>query len=223
MSGAEIGLRHRYAVATNVMLRSWSARHGRNDFNDFTVMAEEYPHITALIPELVNGDKSSWDSLVNLFSPALTGKAYVLMRGSKLNRQLSPEDLVSTTFAKAWKSHAKMRGESTYQVAKWLLTIMLNSYRDLCRKNQLPEESKASWVIPADIAETPDDDVEALEEEVKLHAVIAELEEEDRDVLVLRFWHGMTHQQIADQKGRSKAAIVRQLQRVIPRLNKAMR
>lgn len=186
-------------------------------------MAEEYPHITALIPDLVNGDRSSWDSLVRLFSPALTGKAFVLLRGSKLNRQLSPEDLVNLTFTKAWNSHEKMRGESTYQVAKWLLTIMLNAFRDLCRKNRLPEESKASWVIPADIAEAPASDVEAMEEEVKLHAVIAELEEEDREVLVLRFWHGLTHQQIADQKGKSKAAIVRQLQRVIPRLNRAMR
>ena len=186
-------------------------------------MAQEYPHITTLIPDLVNGDQQSWDSLVKLFSPALTGKAVLLMRGSRLQRQLSPEDLVSITFAKAWKGHAGMRGQSTYQVAKWLLTIMLNTYRDSCRRNHLPEESKASWVVPEGVAATPSNEVEALEEEVKLHAKIAELAEEDREVIVLRFWHGLTHQQSADQKGKSKAAVVRQLQRIIPQLNRAMR
>lgn len=186
-------------------------------------MANEYPHITELIPNLRDGDRDSWDELVSLFRPALTGKAVALLRSSKLQRQLSPDDLVGITFAKAWNGHEAMRGQSTYQVAKWLLTIMLNAFRDACRKNRLPEESKASWVLPEDLTNAPTDEVEAVEEEVKLHAKIAELEPEDREVIVLRFWHNLTHQEIADRKGKSKAAIVRQLQRIIPRLNRAMR
>lgn len=186
-------------------------------------MAHEYPPITVLIPDLKDGDKASWDALVDLFSPALTGKAIRLMQGSKLQRQCAPEDLVNTTFAKAWDHHASMRGQSTFQVAKWLLTIMLNNYRDLCRKSRLPEESQNSWALPEDIAGAGENAVEAAEEEVKLHAKIAELDADDREVIVLKFWHQLTHQQIADRRGTSKATITRQVHRIIPELNKAMR
>lgn len=188
-------------------------------------MAYEYPPITVLIPDLRDGDKASWDALIHLFSPALIGKAATLLRGSKLQRQYAPEDLVNVTFAKAWDHHASMRGQSTFQVAKWLLTIMLNTYRDLCRRNRLPEESQKSWAVPSDIAHAAGDanEVEALEEEVKLHAKIAELDADDREVIVLKFWHQLTHQQIADRRGTSKASITRQVHRIIPQLNKAMR
>ena len=186
-------------------------------------MAHEYPPITVLIPNLKEGDRASWDALVRLFGPALTGKAIILLRSSKLRRQMAPEDLVNTTFTKAWDHHASMRGQSTYQVAKWLLTIMLNTYRDLCRRNQLPEESQNSWALPEDVAGLPGNEVEAAEEEIKLHAKIAELDAEEREVIVLKFWHQLTHQEIADRRGTSKASITRQVHRIIPKLNKAMR
>jgi RNA polymerase sigma factor (sigma-70 family) len=125
--------------------------------------------------------------------------------------------------AKAWTNHASMKGQSTFQVAKWLLTIMLNTYRDACRKNRLPEEWQDSWVSHPDLGAEPSNEVEAAEEEIKLHAKIAELDPDDREVILMRFWHNLTHQEIADRQGRSKAAVVRHLQRVIPSLNKAMR
>ncbi|MEM7314850.1 MAG: sigma-70 family RNA polymerase sigma factor, partial [Planctomycetota bacterium] len=157
-------------------------------------MAEHYPHITTLIPDLREGDRHTWDRLVALFQPALLAKATVLLKGSRLQRHLSAEDLVGVTMAKAWKNHATMMGQSTYQVAKWLLTIMLNTYRDACRKNRLPEEWQDSWVAPPDLATDPANRVEAAEEEIRLHAKIAELEPEDREVILLRFWHNLTHQ-----------------------------
>ena len=105
-------------------------------------MAQDFPPITTLIPDLKEGDETSWTSLVELFTPGLEGKAHVLLRNSKLNGKLAPEDLLSETFTKAWKHHRLIRGQSTFQVAKWLLTIMTNSFRDHYRKGGLPEESQ---------------------------------------------------------------------------------
>ena len=101
-------------------------------------MAEDFPPITTLIPDLKEGDENSWTSLVELFTPGLAGKAHVLLRSSKLSAKLTPDDLLSETFAKAWKHHRLIRGQSTFQVAKWLLTIMTNSFRDHYRKGGLP-------------------------------------------------------------------------------------
>ncbi len=185
-------------------------------------MAQEFPPITTLIPNLKMGDENSWNSLVELFSPSLKGKAYVLLRDSKLKNKLSADDLLNETFAKAWKHHRLIRGQSTFQVAKWLLTIMMNSFRDHFRKGGLPEESVATWEMPPDVATSPSSGVEAFEEEVKLHAVIAELEPRDRQMLVLKYWHGLTHEEIGKQLGTSKASITRRVQKLLPELNAAM-
>ena len=185
-------------------------------------MPQEYPPITTLIPNLKTGDEASWNSLVELFSPALSGKAHVLLRNSPLNRKLEPGDLVGETFAKAWKHHALIQGKSTYQLAKWLLTIMTNSFRDHCRKGGLPEESRPDWELPVSSGPTPASTAESFEDEVKLHAIMAELDPADRDLLVQKYWYGRTHEQMAADRGKSKAAVTRRLQKLLPQLQSKM-
>ena len=185
-------------------------------------MVNDFPPITTLIPDLKSGDETSWNTLVELFTPGLSGKAFVLLRNSKLKGKLTPEDLLNETFAKAWKHHRLIRGQSTFQLAKWLLTIMTNSFRDHYRKGGLPEESPPSWEIPADVATSESSQLEAFEEEVKLHATLAELPPEDREILVLKYWRGLTHEQIAERVGTSKASITRRVQKLLPQLHKSM-
>lgn len=185
-------------------------------------MAREFPPITTLIPDLKDGDETSWNSLVKLFTPSLSGKAFVLLRESKLRNKLAPEDLVNETLIKAWKHHRLIRGQSTFQIAKWLLTIMVNSFRDHCRKGGLPEEKAPEWESPVDRAASPASDAEEFEQEVRLHAVIAELDDGDREVLLLKYWHGLTHEQIAERIGTSKASVTRRVQKLLPQLNLAM-
>ena len=188
---------------------------------DFPV-AREFPPITTLIPDLRDGDENTWNALVALFSPSLSGKASVLLRDSKLQNKLAVEDLVNETLTKAWKHHRLIRGQSTFQIAKWLLTIMVNSFRDHCRKGGLPEEAQPEWESPIDQAAGPSSDIEAFEQEVKLHAALAELDEEDRTVLLLKYWHGLTHEQIAAKIGTSKASVTRRVHKLLPELNDMM-
>lgn len=185
-------------------------------------MAQDFPPITTLIPNLIEGDENSWNSLVDLFTPGLEGKAHVLLRDSKLKGKLAPEDLLAETFTKAWKHHRLIRGQSTYQVAKWLLTIMMNSFRDHYRKGGLPEETQPEWELPVDVGATPSSQIEAFEDEAKLHAIIAELDAGDREVLVLKYWHGLTHVQIAEKIGTSKASVTRRVQKLLPKLHQSM-
>lgn len=187
-------------------------------------MAQEFPPITTLIPDLKAGDEGSWNRLVELFTPGLSGKAYVLLRDSKLQGKTTAEDLLSETFAKAWKHHQLIRGQSTFQVAKWLLTIMLNSFRDHYRRGGLPEEPIPDWDLPSEVAESDEqlDAVESFELEVKLHAAIAELPPQDREILVLKFWKGQTHEQIAHRIGTSKASVTRRVQKLLPQLHRAI-
>jgi RNA polymerase sigma-70 factor (ECF subfamily) len=186
-------------------------------------VSREFPAITTLIPDLKAGDEDSWTSLVELFTPGLSGKAYVLLRNSQLRGQLDPDDLVSETFAKSWKHHRHLRGESTYQVAKWLLTIMVNTFRDACRKCGLQEEPQAFSFDPISPSGTPVSDAESLEEEIKLHAKLAELHVDDREVIVLRYWQDLTHNEIGQRLGKSRLSVTRQLQKAMLQLQKIMK
>lgn len=186
------------------------------------IVAQEYPPITTLIPNLLQGDEESWNALVELFSPAITGKAHVLLRNSPLRRHLEPEDLVSETFAKAWKHHALIRGKSTYQIAKWLLTILTNAFRDHCRKGGLPEEAQPDWQLPVAASSEPGSHLDAFEMEVKLHAAMAELPAEDRNILVQKYWYDQTHEQIAQKIGTSKASVTRRIQKLLPELQRML-
>ena len=186
-------------------------------------MARKYPAITTLIPDLKDGDEASWNSLVELFTPGLTGKAVVLLRDSQLHSRLAPEDLVNETFARSWKHHQQLRAESTYQVARWLLTIMVNTFRGACRKGGIQEQAQPFLLEPVGGLETPSSAAEAVEEEVKLHAMLAELDEDDREVIVWRYWHGLKHKEIAERMGKSRLAITRQLQKATARLERLMR
>ena len=185
-------------------------------------MAQDFPPITTLIPDLKSGDERSWNRLVELFTPGLAGKAFILLRHSKLQSKTTPEDLLNETFAKAWKHHRLIRGQSTFQVAKWLLTIQLNCFRDHYRRGGLPEEAIPDFEIPADVAPEGAAGLEAFEDEVKLHAALAELPAEDREILVQKYWKGMTHEQIAQQMGTSKASITRRVQKLLPQLHQSM-
>ena len=73
-----------------------------------------------------------------------------------------------------------------------------------------------------DLTASPESKVEAVEDEAKLHAIIAQLDSGDREVLVLKYWHGLTHEQIAEKVGTSKASITRRVQKLLPELNQAM-
>lgn len=185
-------------------------------------MNRQFPAITTLIPDLKAGDQESWNSLVDLFTPGLRGKAYVLLKTSKLRGQLDPDDLVGETFAKSWKHHQHLRGESTFQVAKWLLMIMLNTFRDACRRAGLQEQPQAFLLEPVSGTATPASQAEAVEEEIRLHAKLAELDASDREVIILRYWHDLTHNEIAARVGKSRLAVTRQLQKAIPHLQKLM-
>ena len=82
-------------------------------------MPRRYPPITTLIPDLKSGDEDSWNSLVELFTPGLTGKAIILLRDSKLGSRLSPDDLVNETFAKSWKRQVASSKSERSNAAKW--------------------------------------------------------------------------------------------------------
>ena len=137
-------------------------------------MADAFPSISFLIPELSTGNEPAWNELFNKFREGLAGKARQLLRRNKLEKRFSPDDLVQETYIKAWNRHATFMGQTTSQFASWILTIMKNTFRDWYRSFD-EADSLTTWFDFPDRADTPSVVLMSHERESALLACLAEL------------------------------------------------
>ena len=168
-------------------------------------MNKQFPSITALVPELKLGDKAAWNVLVEKFHEGLNAKARGLLRSSNLVRRLDPDDLVQDTIRKAWQQHTSFRGSTTGEFAAWLLMILRNTFVDKCRvKNH---EMSGSWHAVSANSPTPSQIIMTDEREAMVHACIAELASEHRQVVVYRHLDGLKLREIAKLTNKETSTI----------------
>lgn len=130
--------------------------------------------------------------------------------------QLS-EDLASTVFEKAWRSHSRFQGNS---MRAWLFSITRNVLTDYWRrKKEVPTADFSTF-------ETGDDDaatvLDAQQRLTQLRQAVAILPSEMRLVVTLRFIEGYTAKQVAEQIGTTEGNIRVIQYRALKKLKKAM-
>ncbi|MGP3957554.1 RNA polymerase sigma factor [Nonomuraea sp. 3N208] len=135
--------------------------------------------------------------------------AYVV---SRAGRQVADE-VVSETFAIAWR-----RLDDVPEPAlPWLLGVARNVLRDNvraeARRDALAAELRA-W--------TEGDVAEQVTERIGVLRALAALPEDDREILVLVAWHGLSPKEAAQVIGCSSAAFRVRLHRARKRLKQAM-
>jgi RNA polymerase sigma-70 factor (ECF subfamily) len=138
---------------------------------------------------------------------------------SRAGRQLA-EEVTSETFCVAWRRF----GDLPDPPLPWLLGIARNvlreSYRAQARRDSLAEELRA-WTSEADL--TGGDVGEAVVERAALLQALARLSDDDRELLTLVAWHGLSPREAAKVvgwRGRQtrRGALVRQGRLVLVRL-----
>jgi RNA polymerase sigma-70 factor (ECF subfamily) len=147
-----------------------------------------------LIGEVMSGNRSALEPLVARYHAALLGYLYRLTNG---NRPLA-EDLVQETFI-----HLLRQG--TYRAGRpfkpWLYSIATHLAYDYFRSQSnrrtilMGEKLIADWVDPAP---GPEEQVQVQAEGETVATAIASLGEEYRAALLLRFYQGMSLQEIAE-------------------------
>ena len=111
------------------------------------------------------------------------------------------EDATQETFLKAWRKFDSFRGGSSEKT--WLTSIAVNSCRDWLRKAWLKHEKCA--VFP-DALTSPAEDHESQEAADVVRAVW-ELPVKLREVIVLRFYQGLTVKETAKALGISASGV----------------
>src|SRR6516162_4438243 len=154
-----------------------------------------------LVARSVAGDTVSFNELVRRWERPIYALAY-----RQIGREEDARDVCQETFLRAYRALGGFRGQAKF--SSWLYRIALNLCRDWLRRErrapmvQVPEDVDVADLVAA---RAP---VESFEEHVARRALgravrraLARLPEEQRTVIVLKEYHGLTFQEIAELVG----------------------
>lgn len=154
-----------------------------------------------LVARSQGGDLDSFNQLILRWERPIYALAYRV-----IGRQEDARDLCQETFLRAFRALPKFRGDAKF--SSWLYRIALNLCRDwMRRQRRAPTLQFAEGVDPMDMAaeQGPVESIEDLVARRELSAIVEDamalLPEEQRTAIVLKEYHGMTFQEIADLQG----------------------
>jgi RNA polymerase sigma-70 factor (ECF subfamily) len=114
-------------------------------------------------------------------------------------------DLSQDVFLRAYRGLRSFRGQSS--LATWLYRIGVNVCLNRVSAKKLQSESIEDRQFVDERAESASDRLLKNERGARVRAAIAQLPRKQRATLVLRMYHEMSHQEIADVLGSSVGAV----------------
>ncbi len=154
-----------------------------------------------LVARSMGGDHDSFNQLILRWERPIYALAY-----RTIGREEDARDVCQETFLRAYRALPKFRREAKF--SSWIYRIALNLCRDWARRErrtpvvQLPEDmdliEMAAAVGPS---ESIEDLVARKDLTARVELAMARLPDEQRTAIVLKEYHGLTFQEIADLQG----------------------
>jgi RNA polymerase sigma-70 factor (ECF subfamily) len=153
----------------------------------------------ARVARATAGDLDSFNQLVSRWERPIYALAY-----RTLGREEDARDVVQEAFLRAYRGLRGFKGQAKF--SSWLYRITLNLCRDwMRRERRAPVVQVPEGVDPIDMADSqasPGESVEDLVARQEMSQAVAramaELPEEQRSAILLKEYHGLTFQEIAD-------------------------
>ncbi|MGH6948201.1 MAG: sigma-70 family RNA polymerase sigma factor [Kiloniellales bacterium] len=168
--------------------------------------------LAGLIAAVAAGDRRAFRQLYLETSPRLLGVAIVLLK----RRDLA-EEVLQEAYLSLWRRAATYRADRGSPLA-WLVAIL--RYRAIDRLRQLQGERATAELSPeaADSAPGPFDWAANSEEGRRLQRCLEELEQRQRDSILLAFVEGLTHEELAERIGAPLGTVKSWIRRGLRRL-----
>lgn len=152
-----------------------------------------------LVASATAGDLESFNQLVARWERPIYALAY-----RTLGRDEDARDVVQEAFLRAYRGLRGFKGQAKF--SSWLYRITLNLCRDwMRRERRAPIVAVPEGTDPIDLADDRASPVESVEDLVARREMsravaraMAELPEEQRAAILLKEYHGLTFQEIAD-------------------------
>jgi RNA polymerase sigma-70 factor, ECF subfamily len=155
-----------------------------------------------LVARSIAGDTESFNQLILRWERPIYALAY-----RQIGREDDARDVVQEAFLRAFRALPGFKGQAKF--SSWLYRITLNLCRDWMRR-----ERRAPFVQPSDGAEADDlissapSHAESIETVVtrndlsrRVASAMRTLPEEQRSAIILKEYHGLTFQEIAELQG----------------------
>jgi RNA polymerase sigma-70 factor, ECF subfamily len=154
-----------------------------------------------LVARSIGGDANSFNELIKRWERPIYALAY-----RQIGREEDARDVCQETFLRAYRALSGFRGQAKF--SSWLYRIALNLCRDwLRRERRTPVVAVSEDVDVIEMASKLEPS-ESIEDRVARHDLsraveraMAVLPEEQRTAILLKEYHGLTFQEIADLVG----------------------
>ena len=154
-----------------------------------------------LVARSISGDADSFNELILRWERPIYALAY-----RTIGREEDARDVCQETFLRAFRALPGFRGQAKF--SSWLYRIALNLCRDWVRRErrapvvQPPEDADLLELAAAAEPSEPIEDLVARKDLARLvERAMEALPEEQRTAIVLKEYHGLTFQEIADLIG----------------------
>lgn len=164
-------------------------------------------------------DRQSFEQLYKITSPQLFGLVLRIVKNQDLASEVLQEG-----FVKIWNRAGDYRPDKAAAMT-WMGAIVRNQAIDLLRRsaNQpLQNESVEELHWLADEAAGPQDLAHQEQENQALHECLQQLDEVQRQAMLLAYFKGMTHEELAEHMDRPLGTVKSWLRRGLLRLKKCL-
>lgn len=160
-------------------------------------MGERVPADAELMARVAGRDKRALEDLYDRYAASAMGLALKL-----IGERSAAEEIVQEAFWRVWKRAATFelgRG----QFSAWLFGIVHNLAIDEMRRRRVRPQTVSTDSDDESILEVPDRDMDVAEAAFAnvsgelVRAALAQLPANQRSVIELAYFHGLTHQEIA--------------------------
>lgn len=153
-----------------------------------------------LVTASLAGERDAFDQIVERHRRGVYRVCYRFV-----NNHEDASDLTQETFVRAWKALNSFKGEAA--LSTWLYRIAVNASLSRVGARRLEVESLESDRFVDHSVELPGASLLREERAEAVRRAIAELPDKQRATLILRAYHDMSHQEIADTLGSSVGAV----------------
>lgn len=153
----------------------------------------------AVVEACQRGEREAFDQLVVRYQRDVYRLCY-----RYVNNHEDANDLTQEVFLRAWRAIGRFRGRSAF--ATWLYRIGVNACLNFRAVRRPPMQELPDTI--ADPAAGAAQGVEREEEARRVRAAVGRLPEKQRATLILKVYHELTHQEVAQILG-SKVGTVK--------------
>jgi RNA polymerase sigma-70 factor (ECF subfamily) len=172
------------------------------------------------------GDRQALDDLLRRYEPRLRRIVRIRLN-ARLRRCLESVDIIQETYTSAFQAIERLELRSTASILQWLARIAENHMIDAYRRHYGTKRNRdregggdpewgdagKEWGAQPHQPLSPDKEVAKQEILAMVDNAVSQLPDEEREVVLLRSYHGGSWAYVAKQMGRPSEDAARQLHR----------